>query len=447
MNGHSAVAARAEKVRAALQPAPLSFSEDGYLHYGYTVMFAHKLGTLAINLWEPGVGVNDVLSSVIESKNPMSRNTFILTQLPFENYKDDLIRYGDCFCIQSVPALRADPITNVTRPPFYLHSVLKRSDRLSKLAKEQEVCMTQDIDQDVMFKIMPRNPVKRGVDDGKPVEANIPIVLYHVRSYQALACNKQYDMGSDFGGKEYEVYCKTTTSFAVNGSLEKEIKGLRVASQTAKAELIDNVWTVVTAVKPPENVKQYIPMDTETMLKMIRRAAYDKCDRGGRGLCRALEVMDEHHTDQLQLEDLQFALRDVGMRFERYEVDTLMNGFKRSADGTISLNEFIEALVPPMQENRYNVVMEIFHALDCENNGELYLKLIVPFYDVNSHPTIREAKITQDQALDQLINHFRYTMKPGYISMNEFLDYYLLLSSMYDSDEEFENLVRSNWRI
>lgn len=68
-------------------------------------------------------------------------------------------------------------------------------------------------------------------------------------------------------------------------------------------------------------------------------------------------------------------------------------------------------------------------------------------YDVNSHPTIREAKITQDQALDQFINHFRYTIKAGYISMNEFLDYYLLLSSMYESDEEFENLVRSNWRI
>lgn len=338
MHGHSVVAERAEKMRAAMQKVPLSYSEDGFLHYGYTVMFCNKIGSLAINLWEPGIGLNEVMSSVIPRNEPIARNTFIINKLEFEHYTDDIVRYGDCFSIQSVPALRADPITGVTRPPFYLHSVLKRSDRLARRSKEQEVCMTQEIDEGIMFKILPRNPVKRGVDDGKPVPINAPIVIYHVRSYQALGTNKKYDMGSDFEGVEYEVYCKTTTSFAANGSLEKEIKGLRVASQTSKAELEDNVWIIKTAEKPPSNIKEYKPIDCEVMLSMIRSAAYNKGDRGAKGLVRALEVMDEHHEDKLCLEDLEYGIRDVGLRFERYEIDTLMNGFKREADGTISYN-------------------------------------------------------------------------------------------------------------
>lgn len=100
-----------------------------------------------------------------------------------------------------------------------------------------------------------------------------------------------------------------------------------------------------------------------------------------------------------------------------------------------------------MEENRYNIVLEIFNLLDQDHTQLLSIKNIIPYYDVNTHPSIRDGKLTQDQALDQLIAHFRYTEKPGYITMNEFLDYYLLLSAMNENDDDFERLVRGNWKI
>lgn len=157
-------------------------------------MIANPLGTLACNPFEGGVGINDVTASVIKTAESISRNCFIISKIPTEKYRDDIVRYGDNFSIQTCDSLRLDFRTNVVKPPFYLSSALKQSDRLAKRSREQEVYFSLDYTTNCMFKIIPRDTVKRGIDEGKPVIAETPIAIYHVKSNQAIACDKQFDI-------------------------------------------------------------------------------------------------------------------------------------------------------------------------------------------------------------------------------------------------------------
>jgi hypothetical protein len=232
----------------SLQAVPLSYSEDGFIHVGDTIML-YSLNTEGVLSCDPQdkVSTGDkgfAVSTSNLTKAHVARNSFVLEAYPSSQSKaGDVLRYGQNLRLRAHQGISSDA--------YYLHSQPISSLSSSKVSRQQEVAMVLDHSYDSVWKIHYRDITKRFEYEGTPIHSNSEVIIVHAQTQQALSSNKATYL-NDFG-LENEVSAHTSLSNNKNHGLLSEFSGKRTVDVPVRSELTNNHWAILTAPAPHNN--------------------------------------------------------------------------------------------------------------------------------------------------------------------------------------------------
>ncbi|XP_062486014.1 cilia- and flagella-associated protein 161 [Pezoporus occidentalis] len=219
-----------------LRKIHLSVSEDGFVHFGDTVMLLNSDDkpsvenpcgvcgslTLAVNLDELSIFSPLPLQtlhgvSAIKSVVPVGRNTFCILSVDGSALGEP-VKYGQVFGLGTTGGFSGHML--------YLASDHKSFVRFAKKSYLQQVFLTDELSYLTRWQAAFLDPQLRLEHEGFPVPANSKIIITHCQTNRSLAVPRNFWTRSYFG-REYEVICHTFLD-------------------THKAEEDKNYWEIIT---------------------------------------------------------------------------------------------------------------------------------------------------------------------------------------------------------
>ncbi len=129
-----------KKLNTANERVPHTFSSDGFVRFGDSIVVSHEVGTIACNIEDSFNTQGDSVASLIKAESAIARNTFtILLPSTGPAPRDQILRYGVPFCIGTNASLSLCPRTGFVKKNCFLASELKSAMRQSRLSMKQEV--------------------------------------------------------------------------------------------------------------------------------------------------------------------------------------------------------------------------------------------------------------------------------------------------------------------
>uniref|UniRef100_A0A8C7Z8F1 Calcyphosine-like b n=1 Tax=Oryzias sinensis TaxID=183150 RepID=A0A8C7Z8F1_9TELE len=169
---------------------------------------------------------------------------------------------------------------------------------------------------------------------------------------------------------------------------------------------------------------------------------------GIKGLGRTFRVMDDNQNRSLDLKEFLKGLNDYGLLMEKEEAAALFQHFDRDGSGTISFDEFLIALRPPMSRARLEVVMQAFRKMDKTGDGVITVEDLRGVYNAKYHPKYQNGELSEDQVFRTFLDSFDSPYdKDGKVTKEEFIDYYSGVSASIDSDVYFILMMRNAWKL
>lgn len=210
------------------------------------------------------------------------------------------------------------------------------------------------------------------------------------------------------------------------------------ANRAVKGTVNDRFNVSVTRKHPgvPKSVEEFRE-------RIVAKGGVDGVVR----LKRLLTVMDTSGDGVLSRKEFKFGLADFGLDFSEEEFFALWNYFDRDHSGFIDWNEFLTGLRGRMNERRQNVVAQAFQKLDRTGDGVVRVDDLRGVYDVSHHPAIKSGSKTPEQVLAAFLSQWESGRSDGKVTFEEWCQYYDDISATISSDEAFEAMMRSAWRL
>ena len=177
--------------------------------------------------------------------------------------------------------------------------------------------------------------------------------------------------------------------------------------------------------------------------KIIARAG----SHGLHALSRVLKIMDDDGNKSLSKEEFKNGMKDYGVELTLTEVDSCMTVFDRDRNGSISFDELVLSLAPPMDARRMKFVKMAFKLLDRNGDGTCTIDDLKYNYDADHHPSVKTGKVKSDEYLTEFLSQFDTIDKDGVVTFEEFVQYYQNLSASIDGDDYWELMMRNAWHI
>lgn len=189
--------------------------------------------------------------SVCPDPSPVARNTFKIVRVESggyasrKQYEDpDCLHYGESFKLECSDLLVGDD--NQTSP-HYLGSASKTHSKASRISNRQAVYMTQVTDSSIVWKVDKVADADVGstrlLSQHETVPSNVPLVLRHRATNQALFCEPGCTESTEFG-EEFEACCFNKTHAGKKECLVAETQGLSTGATALRGELGGNVWVM-----------------------------------------------------------------------------------------------------------------------------------------------------------------------------------------------------------
>ena len=217
------------KLERCNELVPHSFSEDGLVRFGDSVIVQHTdTGVLlACDPFESVVQNQEMflVTGAAQPLAPKARNTYRIVQPP-ENLQDrvfdksdPVLKVGQPFCLAASESLLVNQ-TNILNPQLYLCSMKKNERVGTRTTNRQLVYMAPLNDADsVWMTVVPslghKNASERYLSIGQPVAAGDTLLLTHRQTNMNLCVDPKNAIQSEFG-VEFECYADRT---ALTGKL------------------------------------------------------------------------------------------------------------------------------------------------------------------------------------------------------------------------------------
>jgi len=219
------------KIARCTEVVPHSFSEDGLVRFGDTVMLSHDVtGTLlACDPFEDLVqGMNRFLVTASQQEAlssrpqtpPVARSVFRVVRPPAhlcspeDDGTDPVLRVGQAFCLECNESLLVQQNANMLAPQLYLASTKKNERNVTRNTNRQMVYMSPNKDaESVWIAIKPSkgkaNMSERFLSLGTGLSTSESFQLTHRQTYMYLTCDPNNKFMSEFG-VELECYADRT---------------------------------------------------------------------------------------------------------------------------------------------------------------------------------------------------------------------------------------------
>lgn len=208
-----------------------------------------------------------------------------------------------------------------------------------------------------------------------------------------------------------------------------------ISAQTRNEQMMSEKATRQLAV-----VKD--PVERLRLLCLQRGAA------GIIGLGKVFRRMDDNQSGDLTVDEFTNGIKDSGLPLEEDEMVELFGLFDKDGSGSVNYNEFIQAIRPPMSNNRIKLIELAFNKLDASGDGQVTIEDLQKKYNVRSHPEYQNGTKTEGELLQTFLAKFEQNGSvDGVLTKEEFIDYYSGVSASIDEDMYFDLMMRQAWKL
>lgn len=166
------------------------------------------------------------------------------------------------------------------------------------------------------------------------------------------------------------------------------------------------------------------------------------------GLSRAFRLIDDNRDRKLDLEEMLLGLKEYGATLEDDEVTELFKELDKDESGTVSFEEFLKAVRPPLPQERLDIIERAFAKMDQSGDGSVTLEDLKGVYNGKEHPDVVAGTKSEDEVLLEFLANFDTPNKAdGKVSKQEFIDYYAGVSASIDLDEYFVTMMEKAWQL
>lgn len=210
------------------------------------------------------------------------------------------------------------------------------------------------------------------------------------------------------------------------------------------------------------------------MIEQLRSKLQARGTKGFIGIQRLFRIMDDDNDKAISYKEFAKALRDFKIDLQDQEARALFAYFDVDRSGKLEINEFVQALtVKPkhsfyrsvtliiwfrqqkgeLSEGRASIVRETFRALDKDNDGVIRVNDIKGIYSARQHPDVKSGKKTEDDVLGEFLetfeihHHLSVGTRDQQVTLKEFIEYYTNVSASIDSDEYFERMIATSFKL
>ena len=156
-------------------------------------------------------------------------------------------------------------------------------------------------------------------------------------------------------------------------------------------------------------------------------------------------------NQNISLDNLINAFKNTGLNLVQNEIINFFNIIDFSGAGKISIDDIINTIVEPLNEERKLYVVNKFSKLDIEKQGEVKVSLLKEKYNPKRHPDVISAKISEEEIFKQfsftLDTYCRIKNINEMISYKQFIDYYSGISSSISDNKYFIEILDGVWDI
>ncbi|XP_042895751.1 calcyphosin-like protein isoform X2 [Parasteatoda tepidariorum] len=184
------------------------------------------------------------------------------------------------------------------------------------------------------------------------------------------------------------------------------------------------------------------------VLEKLRQLCRARGANGIIGLSRAFRLMDDNRDKKLHLDEMKLGLQEYGADLGDEEMSELFNELDKDSSGTVSFEEFLKAVRPPLSEERLEVIGRAFSKMDNTGDGSVTLDDLRGVYSAKQHPDVIDGKKTEEEVLLKFLSNFDSpNNSDGKVFKQEFIDYYAGVSASIDLDEYFVTMMEKAWQL
>ena len=349
-------------------------------------------------------------------------------------------------CVHFGQKVRITTNSQIMHKPLYLHSVPITPLAYARFSRNQEVSV---INQKVYNTIWTFQPVYGNLKErqGEVVMAGEPVMLVHCATSQYLYTDK-IDYRNQFG-IEYEVSALCAATKSKTQILANEGKGTQVRENVHKTVPQQNYWCIELSSDPATNapVEVAAPLTAEQIMEDIKGVLKSRGAMAIRGIGRVFRILDDNRNRQVDGKELLWGLKDFGIHLGEGEAKAILAKFDRDGSGAVSFDEFIRCLRGDLSEARLVCIKAAYDKLDVNKDGKVTLDDVAKLYDVSMHPDVVEKRKSPEEAYKEFMSLWETQVIDGIVTFDEFCDYMRDVSCSIDTDEYFEAMMKSAWKL
>ena len=180
-----------------------------------------------------------------------------------------------------------------------------------------------------------------------------------------------------------------------------------------------------------------------------------------RGLLNLINIesrfreLDEENAQELDIKLFTQICTEFDFGLTKEEIEELFVSFDKDERGMVNYDDFIRVLRGELNENRKNLIQNVFKHLDIDNKGYLTIEELLNIYQPKySHEFLEEKKSEEES-----ITIFEQSLKGNHKYLNgddasvknidpeEFEDFYESISMMIPNDDTFKDIVLKTWGL
>lgn len=191
--------------------------------------------------------------------------------------------------------------------------------------------------------------------------------------------------------------------------------------------------------------RQYIEL--APLLNRIRTRIVERGAVGIKGIGRLFKIADDNNSRSIDLKnELPKLMTDIGVILNKTELSELARLLDRTGDGTISYDEFLYQMAPPLSEERIKWINKAFDKLDVDGSGVVSINDVQAVHNPDKSELVKMGKTTANAIFANLLRSYDDDAD-GSITRDEFIDYYREISPSIDTDEYFAEMMKNAWKL
>ena len=203
-----------------------------------------------------------------------------------------------------------------------------------------------------------------------------------------------------------------------------------------------------------ENEKEEIDHVDELILNIRNKLAK-------RGLLNLINIetrcreLDEENTQELDIKLFTKICTEFNFGLNNEEIEELFVSFDKDERGMINYDDFIRVLRGELNENRKQLIQNVFKHLDMDEKGFLTIEELLNLYQTKCSFEFLEEKKNEQEAFEI----FEQSLKGNHkylngdeanvknIDIEEFEDFYESVSIMIPNDNQFKEIILRTWGL